>query len=218
MRCIVLVWLIAFGSQAQESVQFPIPKFFKLQVVADDLVFNGVDMSITGFDTNKSPEDIYQFYQDAWQGEIKESAFGDWIIYSHLKEGLLYTVQFQQLDKLQISGTLTISNLPSLQKKQLKGLGEGFPKARNTRVANDIKAYDGLRESRHLLLVNKMSVASNMVFYKSALTGQGWVLQHGESGSPEGKALLFAKENSTLNVAMTSRDGQTFIQAIRIDN
>lgn len=218
MRSIVLALLIAFGTQAQESVQFPIPNFFKLQVVADDLVFNGVDMSITGFDTNKSPEEIYQFYQDAWRGEIRESAFGDWIIYSHLKDGLLYTVQFQQLDKLRISGTLAISNLPSMEKKRLKNLGEGFPMARNTKVANDIKAYDGLRESRHLLLVNKMSVTSNMVFYKSALTGQGWVLQHGESASSEGEALLFAKDNSTLNLAMTNRDGQTFIQAIRIDN
>ncbi|MCH1926563.1 hypothetical protein L9G74_17230 [Shewanella sp. C32] len=214
----MLAVLITFGTQAQESVQFPIPKYFKLQVVADDLVFNGVDMSITGFDTNKSPKDIYQFYQNAWRGEIRESAFGDWIIYSHLKDGLLYTVQFQQLNKLRISGTLAISNLPSVEKTQLKNLGKGFPMSRNTKVANDIKTYDGLRESRHLLLVNKMSMASNMVFYKSTLTGQGWVLQHEESTSSEGGALLFAKESSTLNLAMTNRDGQTFIQAIRIDN
>jgi len=214
-----LLSLLTLSVLAADRLTFPIPKYFKLHVIADDLNFNGASMSMTGFETNKKAEEIFEFYHEEWDGKIKTSHFGDWIIYSHLNKGLLFTVQFKQKGQLQISGILALSNLPGIQPKDFAHLGKGFPMQRDTKVANDIKADDGGRISRTLLLINDHSLQSNLKFYQTTLIKQGWTMQFKEETvTGSSTAMLLAKDNSTLNIMMTYSDGETKIQAVRMDN
>lgn len=199
------------------NVHFPIPKFFKLHIVADEMNYNSVTMSISGFDTNKSATDILEFYTKEWDGEIKTSHYGEWIIYSHLKEGILYTVQFKE-NKLSITGFIALSNLPGVQSKKLKRLGDGFPMPKNTKVANDIRTNEAGRMSRMLLLTNSQSVNSNYEYYRRILSMQGWEIQYEEKFSKNRAGLVLAKNNSTLNVVILKDNKKSNIQAIRIDN
>ncbi|WP_065188323.1 hypothetical protein [Shewanella woodyi] len=214
-----LLCLLTLSAPAADRLTFPIPKFFKLNVIADDLNFNGANMSMTGFETNKTAEDIFHFYQQEWDGKINTSYFGNWIIYSHLKKGLLFTVQFKQKGQLQISGILALSNLPGIQSEDFAHLGKGFPMPKDTKVANDIKADDGGRLSRTLLLINKQSLQSNFKFYQNKLSNEGWTIQYQQkTPASRSAAMLLAKDNSTLNLMMEYSDGETKIQAVRMDN
>ncbi|MCL1037377.1 hypothetical protein L2750_09440 [Shewanella submarina] len=221
MKSIIIAFALSLSiwpAYATDRITFPVPKFFKLHVISDTMQFNSVDMSITGFETNRSSEEIYEFYHRKWQGKIKTSHFGEWTIYSHLNEGLLLTVQFKKDSPLQISGMLALSNLPGLKQQDLANLGKGFPMPKNTKVANDIKADDGGRSTRSLLLINNNSVSSNLKFYKKKLVSDGWVIQPPATESGTIAGLLLNKENSTLNIMIASQDGETRIQVVRIDN
>ncbi|MGZ9899912.1 hypothetical protein [Shewanella gaetbuli] len=213
---LLLVSLLAAPAFAAQ-VYFPIPAFFKLHVVADKMEFNSVTMSISGFNTSKSAAEIYAFYHKEWHGEINSSAYGDWTIYSHIKDGILYTVQFKQ-QQLATLGFIALSNLPGVQSSKLADLGEGFPMPQNTLVANDIKANDAGRMSRVLLLTNKHSVNSNFKYYQRTLTMQGWIIQHQQPSANNKAGLVLAKNNTSLNIVIVNDGNLSNIQVVSIEN
>lgn len=93
MRAPVLVTLLMAVSGLSSAEDFPIPAATQLEVVADELIQNGVPMSIQRFQTDMTPEAVREFYRAHWSAPVApaapghvETAVGDWHVISRLTE------------------------------------------------------------------------------------------------------------------------------------
>ena len=185
-----------------------IPDFAQAQIVSDNMNVNGVNMGVIQFATDKSVEDVEEFYRNEI-GEIKASEFEQWKIISWIKRKYLYTVQMTKDDNLdKVHGYISVSPLPYLVKKnKLKNieLGRGFPKIAGSSVVNDIKAVDLNKHSRTLWITNKSSVESNLKFYKTHYLKKGWLLEHKTyDATRKVGALLMRKGSDEANLVFSN--------------
>ncbi|SEH81045.1 hypothetical protein SAMN05660691_01606 [Rheinheimera pacifica] len=197
--------------------EFPVPEFFNLHIVADQMQFNGVAMSVSGFTTAKSAKDIETFYRQQWQDEIRVVEVEGLHVISHLHKGLLYTVQYsinQQPSSI-IEGFISLSNLPTVSKVNKITLGSGFAMPGGTEVLNDMTSDDGGRKTRMLWLHNKLSVSANVAFYQRRLESDGWISTFVQDANRQAGGLIVKKGNTEMNITVTRVNGVTQLLVIQ---
>ena len=125
--------LIVFLTPAARAVDFPVPDFFKLSVVAEDMSYSGVALSVSQFNSSKSVADIRLFYESSWP-QTRVVEHDRMFVLSHLdeKRGLLFSVQIEGDWRRQgrPEGYLAVSDLPAYlsgNKSDLPKKGENFP-------------------------------------------------------------------------------------------
>lgn len=216
-----LGWLILLccwchSAMAKQQV-FPVPEFFSLHIVADQMQFNGVAMSVSGFTTTRSAKDIEAFYRQQWQEEIRVVEVDGLHVISHLSKGLLYTVQFtlNPHPGSLIEGYVSLSNLPTVSKSNRITLGRGFAMPGGTEVLNDMTSDDGGRKTRMLWLHNKLSVSANISFYQRRLQSEGWTTTFLQEGDRQAGGLIVKKGNTEMNVTVTRVNGVTQLLVIQ---
>jgi|GEM_PF-4473413 len=201
------------------KILFPVPDSFELNVIADEVNFNGFDLQPVAFRTPDSLAEIEKYYLKEWTREgIKYADIPGWRIISHLEDGMLYTVQIEvRKDGLKREGSagyLGISNLPSL-KDDIGELGEGFPKLSNTFVLNDIKQNDLGKKARTLWMVNDQSVQRNISHIESWFNRNGWLTQKNQKLSSEAAGLIMNKNNEKLDLSIQKIGDKTHILAVQ---
>lgn len=201
-----------FASQRE----FPVPEFFNLHIVADQMQFNGVAMSVSGFSTTKPRQAIEAYYRQQWQDKIRVVEVQGLHVISHLDDGLLYTVQFTAPndDGGLIDGFISLSNLPTVSKQNKIELGQGFAKPSGTDVLNDMTSNDGGKRTRMLWLHNRLSVAANVGFYQRNLESDGWLTTFVNDSERQVGGLIVKKGNTEMNVTVKRSSGSTQILVI----
>ncbi len=207
---------VCYTAMAAQRV-FPVPEFFNLHIVADQMQFNGVAMSVSGFTTTKSRTDIEAYYRQQWQEQIRIVEVDGLHVISHLNKGLLYTVQYtiNQAAGSLIEGFISLSNLPTVSKANKITLGSGFSMPGGTEVLNDMTSDDGGKKTRMLWLHNKLSVSANVSFYQQRLGSDGWLTTFVHNTGRQAGGLMVKKGNTEMNITVTRVNGVTQLLVIQ---
>ncbi|NVJ51654.1 MAG: hypothetical protein HWE13_00690 [Gammaproteobacteria bacterium] len=219
-KLLLVVSALVISAHCQASkILFPVPDSFELNIIADQLNFNGFELQPVAFKTSDSIEEIEQYYLKQWTREgIKYADIPGWRIISHLEDGMLYTVQIEVVKEgLRREGSvgyLGISNLPSI-KKDPGELGDGFPKLSNTMVLNDIKQNDLGREARTLWMVNDQSITRNLNHIENWFRNQGWLTQASLEMTKDAAGLIMNKDNQKLDLSIQRFGAKTHILAVQ---
>lgn len=205
-QLIIVMTFYSFNLVAAEieinGVDIPIAKNMQIQVVADELSFNTLQMGIVQFKTNNSPSSIVKFYKRA--KEIKIAEFDYWEVISWLDDEQLVTVQitYDEMQNL-THGFIGVSDLPTKiksNKSRSVNIGKGFPSLSNSEFINDIKATDLNKISRTIWLSNNRSVLDNLKFYQRHYKSKGWSLDYIDNNPKKSGGLLMRKGADELNL------------------
>lgn len=150
------------------------PEGAQVVVVADNMLFNGVPMASWELRWRESPQRLRAFYRNAWEARgdrVVESELGDWKTVATRDGECFYTVQ----TKAAAGGTYALIGVTRPPENAvLPPPGAGFPMPSGSKVVNDLRHKDKIRNARTLLLGNSFSINANASFYRNAMSGQGW--------------------------------------------
>jgi len=189
-------------------------------LVADNILYNGVPTRLFQFDTEKSIEEVQEYYRGEWE-EMTSTDFGQRRILSHREGDYLMTVQLELSEMAPSHGILAISPMfglmersPARLRKMLDSVGEGFPVLRDTSFISDIQANEIRGESRSLMFVNEHSIERNFNFYKEYFVGEDWKIFTDNSNVLNGASLAMTKSGTKLNLTFSKQGSQTFGVAV----
>lgn len=210
----VMSLLLAGMAEAKSQPDFPVPPAATVTWVGEDIVWNGIPMSVRKFTTSKSQLQIREFYKQQWKqpvakglpGYIEDVLPDAWLI-SRMENGYLMTVQIKTSGGTW--GYLGITDLNDIDDKSK--LGKGFPHMSGSQIMNEVKHNDPYRNARTVLLTNNYSLPSNVEYYRSHYQGQGWnvIMDQGDDkGSTH--TLMVTKRGSevSLSIVKTSQGSQ----------
>lgn len=171
---------IAFGTAARPP-ELPAPPDARVVWVARDMTYNTLPLAVRQFTTEDELDRVLDFYRDEWDdgddekpGYVINDLSPPWISISRIEDDYMLLVQVQPTDDGGTLGYLSVGKLPTRSKAP--DLGRGFPTLGETRTVNDIVSQDGGKTGRTLMFVNKHDLPSNLSFYRSEYTGNGWVV------------------------------------------
>lgn len=198
------------------TLAFPVPSFFELSIVADDLSYSGIAMSVTRFHSRRGMNDIRTFYQTAWP-EVREASLDEIYVLSYMDQsaGLLYTLQIDhpQMDASQQQGYLTVSNLPATLETEGRGLptaGAGIPLHSTAEVINDMRFNDAGRESRLLYVTHTATARTVYEHYQRNFERLGWVVIFNEFIAAEHTGILrLQKGRQRIDITLAFLDSKT---------
>jgi len=200
----------------------------QVEIVANDMTFNGVRMRQYEFHSKKTIDEILDFYRESWKRPSAVNLPGylenkqkDWRVISRVEDDLFYTVQLRESSD-GVQALVAVSELPKLHKPP--ALGHGFPKPTSTQVFNDISAVDGKSTSRTLVMESGQAVPYAYDFYKQYFTDDDWssqtpTLHEGEAGklSDDAMMLVMVKGSKEIQMTFARKKGKTHIIAVEID-
>lgn len=221
---IALLLFILIISQKAFSEEFPVPDFFNLSVVAEDMSYSGVAMSVTRFSSARGVSDIEEFYISSWP-ETRVSKFDRLFVISYLNEedGILYAVQVdgEWQDRSRVEGFLSVSDLPrrvSDDNSSMPELGLDFPLHASAKVVNDMSFNDGMRKSRFLYITHRANAKTIFDHYQRALLRRDWI-ELGSQFSPSEHfgVLRFQREERRLDLTIKFMDSKTQMTAVELN-
>jgi len=208
---------------AMDGVDFPYSEDMNVTLVAQEMVVNGLPMKAYQFHSQKSIDEITQYYAEQW-ADLNDVKFGEWRILSHRQDGYLFTVQFEKESSLMTHGLLGISPLFDMMEesdreidKKVDSIGKGFVLPPNSEVINDIKSVDLGKHSRTVVYRNQLSIGRNYQYFKTQYLNKGWLdLLAGSAANKDSQALAMNKNGQELNVSFSKSDGFTYGVAIHV--
>ncbi|MBF0265293.1 MAG: hypothetical protein HQL46_08470 [Gammaproteobacteria bacterium] len=215
MIVILFIFFVSIGQAYAEDWSFPAPKGAQVQWVSDETNLNGIKLKGRRFTSTQSVEEIINFYRDLWEQKIAQTEFGEWILLSHKNEELLYTVQVKKGNDGGSTGLLGVSDIAeSMKIENRKELAKNFPKLHGSQVINDMKMNDPGKDGKLIYLTNKLSVSSNVNYYKNHYKNNDWTVTVDKSlGFSAPHTLVFAKGKDRINMIIARKDGQTNVVA-----
>lgn len=202
----------------QAKPEFPPPKDAQVQWVGRNIEVNGIRSDIRSFHTKKSPEKVAEFYRQEWEepvakgmpGFTETDAMVPWHLITRLEDGYLMTVQFQEQDRGGTWGYLAMSPLPT--KEPGVQPGQDFPKMPDSTVVNETRSDDPGKKGRTMLIANKYSISSNVQFYRSHYTNQGYTVETDKELTP-GKmhSLVFKTRRNRITMMFIGENNETRI-------
>ena len=195
---------------------FPAPPGAKVTWVGKDVVWNGIPMSVRKFTTTKSKKKVVTFYKKKWAEPVAPDAPGfieqdmpDGQMISRLEDGYLMSVHIKTSNFSDTWGYLGMSKIEEDVGKLSSG--SDFPRMSGSEVLNEIKHNDSFRNSKTIMMQNKYSVSSNVEYYRSHFSGQGWNISMDQKMiNGAGHAVMATKNGSevSLTVVRTNTGSQ----------
>lgn len=203
---------LAHAAQEPPWEAFPPPPGATAQVVADEMVFNGIPMSVRAFESKRTVDEIVAFYQRRWKRRNRPdpvvNEMGPWTVVG-VREGDYYlTVQAKEARNGSM-GFMGVSRMFERRKKVV--LGEGTPMPPGSVVVNDIIHNDPGKSARTVALSNDHSMTDNAVFYLGEYVRLGWTLFSRKDTPHPGTLLVFRKDRMEANVMITQKFDKTFV-------
>lgn len=158
------------------------PMGARVEMVAPDMQFNGVPMTIRAIHAkNISPDQLLAHYRTLWSrlatasrpASLEQDVNG-WRVISTVQGECFTTVQV----KAESSGShalVSVSRKPA-QNAKLEAPGKGFPVLPGSKVLNDFAYRDDIRNARTLVLSNQATLTTNLAFYRDQMQDAGWQL------------------------------------------
>lgn len=211
---------------AEDFPVFPVPDFLNVKIVSESMVVNGLPMAAYEFSSNRSSQDVLDYYQSEWgASNTRYVDLGDWRILSHRDGDYLFTIQIEKNTETLTHGTLGItpafrflSKSRAKLKQQKKNVGKGFPTLPGTEILNDITALDQGRESRTVMFKNKRSMKSNLSYYENKMRADGWrnLLRNEGEQNRSINALAMNKSGQEFNLSVSKVQGETHGVAVYV--
>lgn len=215
------IMCFSWSVQARNYPDFAVAPFMHVQIVADDMQFNGVPMRIVEFNSTQPRARVIEFYRGTWGDRVVETDMGDRYILAHRDGDYLLTVDIAADTGMGAKGTLSTTAFFDPRVRPSDTLGEGFPMLPQSTVFNDIKSVDGSNYSRTLVINSNHNLQRTYDFYQRRFYQEGWreVVPASGSGEPvqaAGRAILLNRRNDELNIAFVPEGRGTMVVAILI--
>ncbi len=189
--------------------KFPPPPGSKIGLIAESMVFNGIEMDVRQFNSKRSVEEVLEFYREFWPkgtekqpGYTETDALEPWQLITRVEGGYLMTVQVTAAGRRGSTGLLGMSRLPDPE--NLPKLGKNIPKMSGSRVFNDIKTKDIGKNGRTVALLNDFTVENNANFYRDYYSGHGFGLDMDKSVSGgDSHAQRFSKRGEVVTIVIS---------------
>ena len=192
--------------------------------VGDNIVQNGVPMQIKSFRTESGVTDVIDFYKSQWASEVTPpvlNTLGEWSIIGHKVGDYYVTVQAKTGSGEAAEGFIGVSQLPGASKP---GPRSDFPRMGGTDLVSSTDTTDGARSAKTIVMENSFSVESNVSFYESNLSSEGWTLLQSRRANPaetgaDGHILYFNKRKQTCHIVVSpAKTGSTMVVANIVTN
>lgn len=214
----LLLTPVAYG------MDFPVPEFFKLSIVAEDMSYSGVAMSVSQFRSKKSVTDIRRFYERQWP-KTRVVEQDELFVISHLdeKSGLLFSVQVSGdwRRQEQPEGFLAVSDLPahlSGNRPDLPVKGQGFPLHVTSNVLNDMTFHDARKQSRFMYITHSANARTVHEHYLRSLQRRGWSLLKSTFDPREHNGVLrFQKGTKRMDITLAFQNSETQMTVVELN-
>jgi hypothetical protein len=184
------------------------------QSVAENMVMNGVPMTVRQMRSDKKLADLIAFYRGAWtqtgQPAPLEYPLAPWQVIAVARGKCFYTFQVQPQGS-GATGLLAISHAPSGVKAAPSGR---FPMPGGSNVINDIAHNDLGKTGRTVFLQNGLSLEGNAVFYRDNMVDQGWsVLAEKRVNTPRGPGIVLdlSRQLEQGQLTISRGDGRSYV-------
>ena len=223
LPAVLLVWLALVP--AASALDFPVPEFFDLSIVAEDMSYSGVAMSVSRFTSRQPVAEIRKFYARKWP-ETRVVETDELFVISYLdeKKGLLFTVQVLHADWRDLSdpeGLLAVSDLPAQLDKdpsKLPKKGKNFPLHITGQVINDMVFHDGRKRSRFLYIAHKANARTIHEHYLRSMQKRGWSVSHSSFDVSGHKGIIRLKKNNRhMDITLAFQAGKTQMTAVELN-
>lgn len=212
---------IAFALQSTKACRdLPLPVEATASIVAQEMVMNGVPMSIKELRSRQAPEQVQRFFREYWKGQgqrVLENMINGWQTLATQDGPCFFTVQTKAGDK---GGTYALLGVTRSPDGPSRTPGSGFPMMSSSRVFNDLAHKDGPKTARTLLLDNEFSPESNAVFYRNTLSAQGWENMIDRKVNTErgrSHVQVWQRKTEELSLTIGQSDGVTRVVANVVD-
>lgn len=179
--------------------------------VAKHMVVNGVPMSVRAFVSDRTPEQVLEYYTHRWKAkglaQVARSQHGEEKTIGMEYRGHYYTVQVHDRPSGS-QGTLTVTQ--SLL-ETAPSTNTDFPLVPGSQVLSKIESKDFGQRAETLTYTNNQSASSNAIFVTAALERNGWVQQEfSKDPAMAGRVLNFQKANQLCQISIVDHQpGQT---------
>ncbi|MGB1885609.1 MAG: hypothetical protein ACPHUF_17030 [Gammaproteobacteria bacterium] len=142
-------------------------------MISDNMITQGRQMSVRGFTTRDSLDQVIKFYRDLWRKPPTKRApavaydaetLAPWHLLTRVEDGYVMTVQIQPTNDKGTFGYLALGKLPDP--------GEGPlqlpmpPSMDGSVVLSNVQHDDPGKRAQTSMLTNTYSVSSNLNFYR----------------------------------------------------
>lgn len=209
---------------AAYGINFPVPEFFKLSIVAEDMSYSGLAMSVSQFSSQQGVAEIRRFYELKWP-EIRVVEGDDLFVLSYLneQEGLLFSVQIHGDWRRQQKpeGFLAVSDLPahlSDNKSKLPVKGHDFPLHITGNVVNDMEFHDARKQSRFMYITHSANARTIHEHYLRSLQNRDWVLLNSTFDASEHRGIIrFQKGTKRMDITLAFQNGETQVTVVELN-
>ena len=216
----ILILLNAFFSPSLWA-DFSWPTFhhapgMEIDWTADRMIYNGMPMKVENFKCECSSEELLEYYRKRWEKEKKkvvENTLGQFqqIAFADRKYFHAVMVKADSLNADHTVGRITISELPNIKQKHYV-LGDGVPKAGDSRIVNDVQDAMPGKRSRTVLMSNNRTVQENTDYYRNYYRSKGWKSYLRPLNEKFGmQAISYSHENKDVNIVIHERNGESHI-------
>ncbi len=206
-------------AHAQARSTFPPPPKSSIGIVGNKMIVNGIPMQIRLFSTDRSLQQVIDFYMALWEDDTDQglpgysisTALRPWTIISRIEEEYILTVQVTSDNKRRASGYLSMSPIDPAQRTEP---GKDFPRMKGSMILNDTVSEDSGKNGRNVLLQNSNSIKSNANFYRNHYKRLGWE-EITEIPPHQGKqqVLQFRRSNKHVTLVLKEQAGTTIINS-----
>ena len=195
---------------AMQADRVEIPERSQAIWVAEEINQNGMPMQIQQFRSELGVEEVLNFYRDLWRkrrdrreipGYIENSIDG-WSVISRYENDTNIVVQL----KASAEGTGGyISTTRPMEVGGMDAFAISFPRLGGTDLVSNTASRDGGRTANTLILMNRHTVESNVLFYQSSMPGLGWKAVRDSLVEGVG-VLMFNRDGETCEMSISRGD------------
>ncbi|MCP3852283.1 MAG: hypothetical protein GY694_18905 [Gammaproteobacteria bacterium] len=196
---------------------FPGPPGARVEWVTSDAEVNNINVKGRTFHSKQSMERVLKFYRNLWHDNFSEIDYGPWRLVTAKMDKLVYTVQVQP--KSDGRGSFGILGVTNISEKLADGsihdeLAKNFPKMQDSAVVSEMKMDDPGKKGKTILLNNKYSLPSNVIYYKNYYQSRDWNTKVDYSaGFNTPHTLVFSKGRDNVSLVIARSGGKTNVVA-----
>ena len=218
-----VVIVMAWASHVSASVTWPTiepPPESKVAWVGKNMKFNGLPVQIRHFSSDLSQREVLDFYRAHWGSASRQSEnLSNWNVIGTELGNFSLRVQVRPANPRGSQGFIAVSMLPSGNAPFKRG-GD-FPRLGGSKVLTDVESMGEGKLAKLLILSNRFSVASNVSYYETAMSKQGWTRNTNYGGLQAGGRVYemsFQRGDKELNIIINKMSQGTAITANIVTN
>ncbi|MFQ5761018.1 MAG: hypothetical protein ACE5HM_08585 [Acidiferrobacterales bacterium] len=170
---------------------------------------NGLPVQIQHFSSDLSQREVLDFYRARWGSTSRQSEnLSNWNVIGTEFGNFSLKVQVRPANPRGSQGFIAVTMLSA--KNVPAKPGSDFPRLGGSKVLTDVESMD------EGILSNRFSVASNVSYYETAMSKQGWTRNTNYGGpQPGGRAyeMSFHRADRELNIIINKTSQGTAITA-----